>query len=117
MGGGDGADRQARHDEGEAAWDAGVVPWLRGRRLAGLGAAVTARHPDHAVMADPEGNGFCVDPGLAAAADAPGPAGHAEMVVIFEGRTWPAAWRGPGRRTEQERVDGCRGLVSGWPGR
>lgn len=65
----------------------------------------------------PGATGSASIPASRPAADALGPAGHAEMVVIFEGRTWPAPWRGPGRRTEQERVDGCRGLVSGWPGR
>jgi predicted enzyme related to lactoylglutathione lyase len=32
-------------------------------RLEELGATVVARHEDHAVMADPEGNEFCVEPG------------------------------------------------------
>jgi Glyoxalase-like domain len=31
-------------------------------RLTGLGASVRARHPDHVVMADPEGNEFCLSP-------------------------------------------------------
>jgi hypothetical protein len=34
-------------------------------RLARLGATVTARHPHLTVMADPEGNEFCVEPGPA----------------------------------------------------
>jgi hypothetical protein len=32
-------------------------------RLRGLGATVVERHPDITVMADPEGNEFCVEPG------------------------------------------------------
>lgn len=32
------------------------------RRLSALGAAVGARHPDHIVLADPEGNEFCLFP-------------------------------------------------------
>ena len=32
-------------------------------RLERLGAAVACRYPDHVVMADPEGNEFCVEPG------------------------------------------------------
>ena len=32
-------------------------------RLEGLGAAVLARHPHLTVLADPEGNEFCVEPG------------------------------------------------------
>jgi len=32
-------------------------------RLERLGAAVARRYPDHVVMADPEGNEFCVEPG------------------------------------------------------
>ncbi len=32
-------------------------------RLAGLGATVLERHGGHVVMADPEGNEFCVEPG------------------------------------------------------
>jgi Glyoxalase-like domain len=32
-------------------------------RLEGLGATVLERHPDITVMADPEGNEFCVEPG------------------------------------------------------
>jgi Glyoxalase-like domain len=32
-------------------------------RLVGLGATVLERHPDITVMADPEGNEFCVEPG------------------------------------------------------
>ena len=35
-------------------------------RLEGLGATVTGRHPGLTVMADPEGNEFCVEPGPAA---------------------------------------------------
>jgi hypothetical protein len=35
-------------------------------RLERLGATVTGRHPDLTVMADPEGNEFCVEPGPAA---------------------------------------------------
>ena len=35
-------------------------------RLQRLGATVTGRHPDLTVMADPEGNEFCVEPGPAA---------------------------------------------------
>lgn len=31
-------------------------------RLTALGASVQARHPDHLVMADPEGNEFCLSP-------------------------------------------------------
>jgi hypothetical protein len=34
-------------------------------RLERLGATVTRRHADHTVMADPEGNEFCVEPGSA----------------------------------------------------
>lgn len=34
-------------------------------RLERLGATVTGRHQDHTVMADPEGNEFCVEPGPA----------------------------------------------------
>jgi len=36
-------------------------------RLERLGATVTRRYPDHTVMADPEGNEFCVEPGPALA--------------------------------------------------
>jgi Glyoxalase-like domain len=32
-------------------------------RLERLGAVVARRYPDHVVMADPEGNEFCVEPG------------------------------------------------------
>jgi predicted enzyme related to lactoylglutathione lyase len=32
-------------------------------RLVGLGATVLDRHENHVVMADPEGNEFCVEPG------------------------------------------------------
>jgi len=32
-------------------------------RLAGLGATVLGRHEHNVVMADPEGNEFCVEPG------------------------------------------------------
>ena len=32
-------------------------------RLAALGATVLERHESHTVMADPEGNEFCVEPG------------------------------------------------------
>jgi Glyoxalase-like domain len=32
-------------------------------RLAALGATVLERHQSHTVMADPEGNEFCVEPG------------------------------------------------------
>jgi hypothetical protein len=35
-------------------------------RLERLGATVTGRHPDLTVMAGPEGNEFCVEPGPAA---------------------------------------------------
>jgi predicted enzyme related to lactoylglutathione lyase len=31
-------------------------------RLTGLGATVLARHADHVVLADPEGNEFCLAP-------------------------------------------------------
>ena len=34
-------------------------------RLEGLGATVLERHGHHVVMQDPEGNGFCVEPGPA----------------------------------------------------
>jgi len=34
-------------------------------RLERLGAAVARRHPRNVVMTDPEGNEFCVEPGLA----------------------------------------------------
>jgi hypothetical protein len=34
-------------------------------RLAALGAVVLERHPHNVVMADPEGNEFCVEPGPA----------------------------------------------------
>lgn len=34
-------------------------------RLGDLGATVVARHEHHTVMADPEGNEFCVEPGPA----------------------------------------------------
>ena len=32
------------------------------QRLTALGASVQARHPDHVVMTDPEGNEFCLSP-------------------------------------------------------
>jgi len=32
-------------------------------RIERLGAVVARRHPGHVVMADPEGNEFCVEPG------------------------------------------------------
>ena len=32
------------------------------QRLAGLGATVLARHKDHTVLGDPEGNEFCLSP-------------------------------------------------------
>jgi hypothetical protein len=34
-------------------------------RLEQFGATVACRYPDHTVMADPEGNEFCVEPGPA----------------------------------------------------
>ncbi len=34
------------------------------RRLMDLGASVAARFEDHVVMRDPEGNEFCVEPGM-----------------------------------------------------
>jgi len=33
-------------------------------RLTELGASVAARSPEHVVMRDPEGNEFCVEPGM-----------------------------------------------------
>lgn len=45
------------------------------RRLAGLGAAVLARHDDHVVLADPEGNEFCLFP-VAAVAPEPRSSGR-----------------------------------------
>jgi len=34
------------------------------RRLTDLGASVAARFKDHVIMPDPEGNEFCVEPGM-----------------------------------------------------
>ena len=34
------------------------------RRLTDLGTSVTARSEDHVVMRDPDGNEFCVEPGM-----------------------------------------------------
>ena len=34
------------------------------RRLTDLGASVTERSEDHVVMRDPEGNEFCIEPGM-----------------------------------------------------
>jgi len=41
-------------------------------RLERAGAIVLRRHERHTVMADPEGNEFCVEPGTAAGAGQPG---------------------------------------------
>jgi hypothetical protein len=35
-------------------------------RLTSLGASVAERFEDHVVMSDPEGNEFCVEPGMEA---------------------------------------------------
>ena len=34
------------------------------RRLTDLGASVVGQSVDHAVMRDPEGNEFCIEPGM-----------------------------------------------------